>query len=70
MPINIIKYSFLILCILAISCIEPYDIDRKKFDDLLVIEGMITNSPGPYTINLSKTTFIDNPKKDCSIPVP
>lgn len=53
---------FVILMILSTSCVEEYWPDMgNKYDRLLVVDGMITNNPGPYTIKLSLSTTVDNP---------
>jgi len=43
-----------ILSVLLNSCVEKYWPDLgDKYEKLLVVDGMITNRPGPYTIRLS-----------------
>lgn len=37
------------------SCIDEYWPDVDKYENLLVVEGGITNTPGPYTIKISKS---------------
>ncbi len=45
------------------SCEEPYWPELgNKYEDLLVVEGRITNQPGPYTIRLSHSTTLLYPK--------
>lgn len=43
------------LCALS-SCIKPFDIDVDEGAKILVVNGLITNEPGPYTVKLNKTT--------------
>lgn len=45
------------------SCVEKYwpDID-EKYLELLVVDGMITNEPGPYTIRISNSSSVNGPK--------
>ncbi len=43
------------------GCEERYDPDIKKRDNLLVVEGLITNEQGPYTVRLSKTGPFGSP---------
>ncbi len=50
-------YIFLLL-FLAISCLEPYYPEINDYIDLPVIEGTITNEPGPYSVRLSRSTAI------------
>lgn len=60
---NKISHLVLILLILitGISCIDKYlpDID-EKYTRLLVVDGMISNKPGPYTIKLSYSSTISH----------
>src|SRR5688572_23386257 len=50
------KYiAFLMLCALS-SCIKPFDIEVDEGAKILVVNGMITNEPGPYTVKVNKTT--------------
>lgn len=44
------------------SCVDEYWPDVNKYDDLLVIEGGITNEDPPYTIKISKSSPIDTVK--------
>lgn len=61
----IIKWQNIILILLLLvltACVEEYwpDLDNK-YQRLLVVEGNITNDPGPYTLQLSMSTSVDNP---------
>jgi hypothetical protein len=47
--------GFLLLVVLA-SCVDPYVPDLRSYKSLLVIEGIITDAEGPYTIKLHRTT--------------
>jgi hypothetical protein len=38
------------------SCTEIFVPDVEKFDELLVVDGLITDAPGPYTIKLSTSS--------------
>jgi hypothetical protein len=40
-------------------CIEPFDPPRGDFDDLLVIEGLITDAPEPQLIRISRSFPLD-----------
>lgn len=46
-----------------VSCIEDYDINFDNNEPRLVVEGLVTNQPGPYYIRLteSKTGGYTNP---------
>ena len=53
--------NVLILCLLACTaCVEEYWPDLGKYENVLVVDGMITNEPGPYTIRLATSTQISN----------
>lgn len=64
---GIYYFRNLVIIVLAVvfftTCEERYwpDLDGK-YQDLLVIEGMITNNAGPYIIQLTKSTSVDNPE--------
>jgi hypothetical protein len=45
---------------LVVSCIDPYYPRINDYVDLPVIEGMITDGPGPYTIRITHSTAIQN----------
>jgi len=58
-PVNSLLF---ILLVFIISCEESYWPDLgDKYQNIMVVEGMITNEPGPYIIQLSKTTSVENP---------
>lgn len=46
--------------ILFFGCIEPYDTGIKDNTPELVVDGMISNLPGPYTIELSYSAPYSN----------
>lgn len=54
--------------VLAVSCIDEYWPDiGSKYTELLVVDGVLTDSPGPYIIKLSLSTNFDFPEYN---PVP
>lgn len=56
--------SFIIILLSAAivsSCIDPYWPEIDKYQGDLVIDGMITNGPGPYLIRLQTSTSISSP---------
>lgn len=61
------KYTWLIfLVVIAVdACIDRYEIPEKIVIPRLVVDGMITNQPGPYTVELFTAydinTFINKP---------
>lgn len=58
---NIIKPVMLAL-VLMYSCEEEYFPEVVKYQDLLVVDGMIHSGPGPYTVKLSFSAPVDNPQ--------
>ncbi|KAA3637718.1 MAG: DUF4249 domain-containing protein [Bacteroidetes bacterium] len=50
---------FLCLAFLLFSCVEEFQPELDEFDNLLVVDGEITNEPGPYTINLSISSGLE-----------
>ena len=63
------KINFLIiLCLVMIAgCRQPFIPPMDDYESSLVVDGMISNEPGPYTINLSKSQPLD---QDSLIPYP
>ena len=54
-----LKLSIILLLffLLVYSCIEPFDFNIKgDKSESLVVEGLITNEPGPYFVYLTRTT--------------
>lgn len=50
----------LALAISLFSCKELYDYDAETSGDYLVVEGMITDDPGPYSVTISKAVAYSN----------
>ncbi len=48
-------FKLLIFFLLTDSCINRVEFEPSGFISQLVVDGMITDEPGPYTIKLSKT---------------
>ncbi len=65
-----IKWYFILPVIIITSCVKEFDPKLDKFEDILVVDGMITNEQGPYIIklsiasntNLTKSTPVSNAK--------
>jgi Domain of unknown function (DUF4249) len=51
------KQIFILLaaCMLLVACEKEIEIDLNSTNPVLVIEGTITNLPGPYLVQLTKT---------------
>ncbi len=60
-----IVYLFIIILFYG-SCTEEYNIKFENNDPKLVVEGIITNQPGPYFVklSLSKSSFLDQSHND------
>ena len=53
---KLLKYSVLfIILIICGTCSEPYTPEISKYEDILVIDGIITNEPGPYEVRISRS---------------
>jgi hypothetical protein len=53
-------YIILAIAVSLCSCKELYDYNVETTGDYLVVEGMITDDPGPYTVTLSKAVAYSN----------
>ncbi len=42
------------------SCIDPFEIDASSSQEILVVDGMITDGLGPYIVKISKTLALNN----------
>jgi hypothetical protein len=60
MKTNSVFFSFciFILCGVWSACVKSFVPDIEKYEEALVVDGSITNAPGPYTIRLSKSARI------------
>jgi hypothetical protein len=61
---KIIKLGLPILAMgaITISCVDEYWPDLgTKYDKVLVVDGMVTDQPGPYTIRLSQSATVNEP---------
>lgn len=63
-------YLVSLFAVLA-GCIDEFDLNTENYDDILVIDGMITSGMGPHSVILSKTGGIDSlsfqPFENCSV---
>ena len=58
----------LLLFVLASSCEDPIDIDIPDGQERLVVEGWITDQPGPYEIKLSVTNNFNDTAPNPKVP--
>ncbi|MBP6978639.1 MAG: DUF4249 family protein [Bacteroidales bacterium] len=66
-----IKYCYLFFLILVTACIDDYWPELDKYESLLVVDGSLTDKPGPCTIRISTTSKINSlpyrPFPGCSV---
>lgn len=48
------RLIILCLSVLLLGCIEPAEFDVPPAESLLIIEGAISDQPGPYTVTISR----------------
>ncbi|HEY4788834.1 MAG TPA: DUF4249 family protein, partial [Bacteroidales bacterium] len=48
-------YLVIFWMILVDSCIDPYNPNVSKYENLFVVDGEINNLPGPYKVKLSRS---------------
>ena len=48
-------YFFIVLLICMVACVSPYYPNITKYENLLVVDGQLTNLTGPYKVKLSRT---------------
>ncbi len=52
------KYTPFILFLIVVfftACVEPFEPEIEKYENILVIDGLISNYPGPYTVKISRS---------------
>jgi hypothetical protein len=57
-------YTMLLLVLAITSCVEEFRPELDEFENLLVVDGRITNEDGPYTISLSISSGLDIIKQE------
>lgn len=63
MPVNKI-YIILLFVLVCNSCVEPYTPVINETQEVMVINGMITDKPGTHYVTVSLSTPYDNPSFD------
>ncbi|HPE77694.1 MAG TPA: DUF4249 domain-containing protein [Draconibacterium sp.] len=56
-----IKWLAALFVLLLLGCKEEFPLEFKTNEKILVVEGGITNKPGPYSVRLSTTLPINQP---------
>lgn len=46
---------FILMTVLIAGCVEDFDLKLNNSEPRLVVEGLITNKPGPYYVRLTKS---------------
>jgi len=56
--------QILFVCFLTgmVSCIDSYDPEITTYENLLVVDGNISNEPGPYIVRLSLSSSVADPQ--------
>jgi hypothetical protein len=56
----LIVLHFICLIFVFISCIEPIrpELEKSDLESRLVVEGTITDEPGPFKVRLTKSSFV------------
>ncbi len=54
-------FCFCSLFILLDACIDPYPLAINTNENTLVVEGMITDQPGPYTVKVAYANKLSDP---------
>jgi hypothetical protein len=56
-----VKYSLLIGSLLLYACTKVINVNLNDAAPQIVVEGIITNTPGPYQVQLTKTVNFSDP---------
>lgn len=60
------KTNILLMVVLVValmSCRDEFWPELTEYENLLVVDGMITNEPGPYEVRLSLSSPVQNPEE-------
>jgi len=52
---KIIIFTIILISIMLQACVEPFEPDIDKYENILVIDGLITNNPGPYQVKVTRS---------------
>jgi hypothetical protein len=62
-------FNYIVLGLLFFgACVDPADIDIPPFQYQIVVDGYITNEPGPYTVKMYRSRPLDEADLDRLIP--
>jgi len=48
-----------VLFVLMGACVKPYDFNPQNYEKVLVVDGAVSNQPGPYTVSVHYTYPLD-----------
>jgi hypothetical protein len=51
----------MLFLIMVTACIDEFWPDLSDYESLMVVDGTLTNEPGPYYVKLSMTSDVNNP---------
>lgn len=57
-----INILLLLTGLMLMSCTDEYWPELDKYEDILVIDGAVTNAPAPYEIRVSVSTSVQDPQ--------
>ena len=60
---NIYKWVYVIIAFIFTACVTPFEPEIDKYEDLLVVDGAISNIQGSGYVRLSKTSTYNNREK-------
>ncbi|MGM0641694.1 MAG: DUF4249 domain-containing protein [Thermotogota bacterium] len=70
---KLVSFIFFTLLIVVQGCQEEIDMQTIEFEESLVVDGSITNEPGPYTVKISLSSRLDKPEfspyTDCNVTI-
>lgn len=58
------RLSFVLLIVLIMGCVEPIEFNVPPAESLMIIEGMISDQEGPYSVKLSRAISLDSDTLD------
>jgi hypothetical protein len=68
-----IKNILLILLIITLGCQDEFLLETINYEPIMVVDGLISNEPGPYTVKLSINSPVSNsrniPFEGCTLTI-
>ena len=61
MQINVLPLLMALMLLFFTGCVEEYWPEMNKYESVIVVDGLIHNGEGPYTITLSRSARPDKP---------